>query len=121
MSLIVTTYRRDSLTQAFIYDSYPKEFGRDLAGPESWRYKLWGTTAVINLGAKFLPQLAESDLYVENEDLAAFEDECKMLLNSVDVFAAQIESAPDSIKWRLENFLWAIAKARATSGGIYIG
>jgi hypothetical protein len=121
MSLIVATFHRDPLTQAIIDDPYPEEAGRDLAGLESWRHKVWGSTVVINLGAKFLPQLASSDLYVENEHLAAFEDECKALLNSVGVFAAQVECDPTSITARLENFLWAIAKARATSGGVYIG
>jgi hypothetical protein len=44
-----------------------------------------------------------------------------MLLHSVGVFAAQCKRDPDSIKFRIENFLLAIAKARATPGGVYIG
>src|SRR5262245_13963714 len=88
MSLIVTTFHRDSLTQQIIDDPYPEEPGRDLAGLESWRYHVWGSAVAVNLGARFLPQLATGDLYVENEELDAFEEECKTLLNSMDLFAA---------------------------------
>ena len=76
MSLIVLTFHRDPVTDAYIDDPYPEEPGRDLAGFEVWRTTVWGAEAAIRRGAYFLPTLAKGDLYVEHEELDAFEAEC---------------------------------------------
>jgi hypothetical protein len=121
MSLIVCTFHRDPVTDAYIDDPYPEEPGRDLAGFEVWRTNVWGAEAAIRRGAYFLPTLAKSDLYVEHEELDAFEAECQLLLRDIEGFAAEIQEDGAAIRHRLENFLWAIKQARQGNGGVYIG
>jgi hypothetical protein len=121
MSLIVCTFHRDPVTGAYIDDPYPEEPGRDLAGFEVWRTKVWGTDGAIRRGAYFLSTLAKSDLYVEHEELDTFEAECQLLLRDIEGFAAEIEGDGAAIRHRLENFLWTIERARETGGGVYIG
>ncbi|MFJ4695778.1 hypothetical protein [Streptomyces sp. NPDC088766] len=35
--------------------------GADLAGPESWRTKVWGSPSIRRIGARFLPALVDVD------------------------------------------------------------
>ncbi|MFE7647219.1 hypothetical protein [Streptomyces phaeoluteigriseus] len=35
--------------------------GTDLAGPESWRTKVWGSPSIRRIGARFLPALVDVD------------------------------------------------------------
>jgi len=121
MSLIICTFHRDPVTNAYVDDPYPEESGRDLAGYEVWRTTVWGADAAIRRGAQFLPTLAQRDLYVEYEELDAFEAECHLLLHDIEGFAAEINSDSAAIRHRLENFLWAINQTRQSHGGVYIG
>src|SRR5262245_19919285 len=98
MSLIVYTFQRDPSTQACIPDPYPEELGRDLAGAEAWRTTVWGAPAVFRRGARFLPELAQGDLYVENDELAAFAAECHQLLHDLDDFAAELNGDAPAIR-----------------------
>src|SRR5262245_331034 len=121
MSLIVYTFHRDPITHAFVDDPYPEEPGRDLAGVEAWRTQVWGSSAAIRRGARFLPKLADSDLYIEHDQLDAFAAECHLLLQDSVGFAAELNSDEWAIRQRLENFLWAIDRAQQTQGCVYIG
>lgn len=121
MSLIVRTFQRDPITNAYIDNPYMEEHGRDLAGFEAWRTSVWGTDAAIRRGAQFLPTLAQQDLYVEHEELDAFEAECYLLLDDIEKFATEVNDDSAAIRHRLGNFLRAINKARQCYGGVYIG
>jgi hypothetical protein len=121
MSLIVCTFHRDPVTGAYIDDPYPEEPGHDLAGFEVWRTTVWGADASIRRGASFLPTLAKGDLYIEHEELDAFEAECQLLIQDIEGFAAEIQGESAAIRHRLENFLRAINQARQSNGGVYIG
>jgi hypothetical protein len=65
-----------------------------------------------------LPNLATDDLWIENDQVAAFEEECRRLLANV----AQIrgEYRVDYVAERLDNLLRAIAVARECGGGVAI-
>ena len=89
MTLIVSTYWRDPNTgKAESFTDW--EDGRYMAGCESSRRKLWGSEPVRYRGAKFLPQLAESDLWITSEELDAFEAEVRALLADVDGLEADL-------------------------------
>ncbi len=68
MSLIVYTFYIDRNSGKYLTEELI-EPGKELAGFESWRTKVYGASIVKILGAKFLPQLADGDLWVENPDL----------------------------------------------------
>ncbi len=121
MTLIVTTFQRNPETGEYLGDPYPEEPGADLAGTEIWRYEVWGSYAAIRRGAKFLPQLTENDLYIENEDLDGFRKECNMFLEDIEGFANEIQAVPETIVHRLNNFIKAIERANREYGGVHIG
>ncbi|MER5294382.1 hypothetical protein ABT382_20255 [Streptomyces pharetrae] len=50
----------------------------DLAGPESWRTKVWGSRAIRGLGARFLPALVRGDV-VAPDGIPAFLHECALV------------------------------------------
>ena len=72
-------------------------------------------------GAKFLPQLAESDLWVAPEELETFVAEVQSLLTDVAALRAELGRGPDcSLAHYLNNFLRAAEYARARGGGVTI-
>jgi hypothetical protein len=121
MTLIVTTFHRDPITNEYIDDPHPEEPGRDLAGFEGWRTDVWASPALVQRGARFLPQLAVGDVYVEYTDLAAFDRECQVLLQQIDAIAAELQQDAAAITFRLNNFRYAIQRAWVAQGGVYIG
>lgn len=91
-----------------------------LGGFESWRRNVWGSKFIIGLGAKFLPELGRSDLYVENEDLDQFEAECTMLLEYCGQIANDTSILQECIHQQLRIYLNAARTARAKAGGVVI-
>ncbi len=94
MTLIVSSYWRDPTTGA------SQEFtdwsdGHHMAGVERARWDLWGSDAVKKRGAKYLPRLAESDLWIEPTDLDAFETEVRMLLAAVPEVRSELGRGSD--------------------------
>ncbi|MFD9484090.1 hypothetical protein ACFWBX_08805 [Streptomyces sp. NPDC059991] len=65
----------------------------DTAGFERWRTSVWGSPMVRSLGARFLPRLAEDDLYVEPDEVVAFLDECALLVSHVPPIVAGMDPA----------------------------
>ena len=95
--------------------------GHQMAGCESARQDLWGSEPVKRRGAKILPRLAESDLFVEPAELPAFVAEVQSLLNDVDCLQAELGWRPNStLPHYLRNFLRAAEYAAARGGGINI-
>jgi hypothetical protein len=120
MSLIVSAFWRDPAT------GETQEFtdwsgGHHMAGVERARWELWGSEAVRRRGAKFLPQLAESDLWVAAEELEAFVSEVQGLLADLDGLRGELGRGPGcSLPHYLHNFLRAAEYARARDGGVNI-
>jgi hypothetical protein len=122
MTLIVCTLRRDPSTGALLDDPEPHPRpGQELGGFESWRTEVWGSDALRGRGAVFLPTLADSDLYVEANDLAQFQAECSALLADVDNLASELNVSVETLAHRLKNFMNAAARADPTHGCVYIG
>jgi hypothetical protein len=120
MSLVVSAYWSDpstGVTQEFTdWDD-----GRHMAGVERARWDLWGSEALRRRGAKFLPQLAESDLWVASEELEAFVAEVQALLAEVDELRVELGRGPDCLlPHYLNNFLRAAEYARTRGGGVNI-
>ena len=120
MSLIVTTFHRDE-NGKFIDDPYP-EAGEDLAGVEDWRKTVWGSKAAIDRGLRFLPQLNQTDLYIENDELPDFLKECQTLMKDIDNFSKDLgHRSSETIAHRLNNFIKAANRVLDNDGGVYIG
>jgi hypothetical protein len=114
MSLSVDVYVGDAAgTMLKVLDT--PEGKSDLAGPESWRTKVWGSEAVRSLGARFFPQLAETDLYVNSDEMPAFIEECAMLRQNLALISKRPETARgdevDAVSFRLGNIEDAAARA----------
>ncbi|GAA4574810.1 hypothetical protein [Planotetraspora kaengkrachanensis] len=92
----------------------------DLAGHERTRTVVWGSPVVRSLGARFLPSLADSDLWLEPDLLDDFAAECAMLLGHLPAIAAETGWRDDYIRHRLGNMTDAVARARSVDGGIVI-
>jgi hypothetical protein len=54
------------------------EDGCDLAGPERWRTRVWGSRAIRGLGARYFPALVRGDVVAPGE-IPAFLDECALV------------------------------------------
>jgi hypothetical protein len=120
MSLVISAFWVDPET------GETREFtdwdeGHYMAGLERARHDLWGSAAVKHRGAVFLPQLAESNLWVGPEDLPAFVSEVNGLLADLDALRAELGRGPDcTLPHYLDNFLRAAEYARNRNGGINI-
>lgn len=90
----------------------------DLAGPESWRAKVYGSAAARALGLTLLPTLATHDIHAEDGDIDVLEREVEVLLGNT---ARWPEIGLDPLRIRLLNILEAVRLARAEGGGVYLG
>jgi hypothetical protein len=90
MSLVVSAYWRDPATGE-TEEFTDWEQGHHMAGVERARWELWGSEAIRKRGAKFLPQLADSNLWVTPEELDAFVAEVQWLLADVDGLRAELD------------------------------
>jgi len=119
LTLSVTVHRRDPATEALI-DEPADDAGATLAGFESWRTSVYGSSGVQRRGARFLPELAHTDLFVEGAELAEFIAECTTLLSDVDALALETGVGAETLRFRLGNLLRGAAKAQAIGGLIWI-
>lgn len=94
---------------------------RYMAGVEQARWDLWGSEAVRRRGATFLPRLAHGDLWVDNEQLDAFEKEVAALKTDLVGLHSELDHRIDTLAHYLDNFLRAIEHARSRGGGVCIG
>jgi hypothetical protein len=120
MSLVVSAYWRNPDTGE-TEEFTDWEQGHYMAGVERARWDLWGSEAVRRRGARFLPQLADSDLWVAAEELDAFVAEVSALQAALDDLRAELGRGPDCLlPHYLGNLLRAAAYARVRSGGVNI-
>jgi hypothetical protein len=95
-------------------------------GAEAFRYKLWGSAAAHDLGATFLPQLADitienrGNLEISPDRLNAFEQECAILAENVGQLSAATGHEQDRILHYLSNMQNAIERAKTVGGGVII-
>ncbi|MFJ9151432.1 hypothetical protein ACIRP7_26020 [Streptomyces sp. NPDC102270] len=95
-------------------------------GFESWRTTVWGSEFVRSLGARFLPVLAEGDLYVEAEDVPEFRREVASLRSRLDEVAhgtqrpRTVEEHRDDIGIRLQIIEESSRRALEIGGGVLI-
>jgi hypothetical protein len=90
------------------------------AGPEAARTKLWGSKAAQDLGAAFLPQLAERDLRIQPSDVEAFAGECAVLAANLAVLSAASGYDEERILAYLRNVVRAAERAQQAGGGVLI-
>ena len=120
MSLVVSAFWRDPATGE-TQEFTDWDAGHHMAGVERARWELWGSEAVRRRGAKFLPQLSESDLWVAPEELEAFVSEVRALLADVDGLRTELgRGAECLLPHYLANFLRAAEYACQRGGGINI-
>ncbi|WP_406494320.1 hypothetical protein OG936_11330 [Streptomyces sp. NBC_00846] len=115
------------LVHTFVYDEHGRsrllddpEDGSDMAGTEVCRTTLWGSDAARALGARFLPELATGDLYVEPEDVDDFLAECELLHRNASTLAGGGGHWRDYVVVRLANITRAALRARAVGGGVLV-
>lgn len=94
--------------------------GRELAGFENWRTKVYSSSIVKSFNAKFLPQLVDSDLWVENQDLEEFSQEIRLLLDNVKLISKNTGYNSEVITHRLNDILQATKKAKTRNYGVVI-
>jgi hypothetical protein len=118
MSLTVHAYRRDSSGSIQFIDEPP---GTHVAGFESWRTKVYGSEYVRGLGARLLPLLAETDLFVETPaELDELEADCGLVLANVAEVASAAGDRPDRVALRIGNIQQAIERAREHDGYVVV-
>ena len=78
MSLVVSAFWTDPGTGES-HEFTDCSDGHQMAGVERARWDLWGSKAVRRRAATFLPQLADSDLWVHPAELPAFVAEVRTL------------------------------------------
>jgi len=119
MTLSVTVHVRDAESGKLL-DRPIDRPGATLAGFESWREAVYGSTALKSRGAHFLPHLAHDNLYIEGPDLPNFIRECETLLRDVDALAADTGQDAETLRFRLSNLREAAERASAIGGVIWI-
>ena len=119
MTLSVTVHRRDPETGDLV-DEPDHEPGATLAGFESWRHVVYGSPAIKDRGARFLPHLESNDLFIEGDDLAAFRMELSRLLVEVEEIAKETDTDVETLRFRLANLLKAADRAEAIGGLVWI-
>ena len=124
MSLLVEVFVREPDGGIRILD-VPDDVYRS-GGFESWRRTVWGSEFVRSLGARFLPVLADDDLYVEAEDVPEFRREVALLRSRLDELAhgterpGTVEERRHQIETRLRIIEDSIRKALEIGGGVLI-
>lgn len=120
MSLVVSAFWCDPAT-GDTHELTDWENGHHMAGVERARWELWGSEPVRRRGATFLPQLAESDLWVGPDELDGFVSEVRRLSDETDALRAELGRPPDCLlPHYLDNFLRAAELGRSRGGGINI-
>ncbi|MFF3395476.1 hypothetical protein ACFYW1_31650 [Streptomyces sp. NPDC002669] len=118
MTLLVHTFVYDGKGNWQLLDD--PDDGGDMAGFESSRTKLWGSERTRALGARFLPRLADDDMYVEPEEVEDFLAECELLRGNTAALGAHSGYGEDYVVARLGNIERAALRARAVGGGVLV-
>jgi hypothetical protein len=96
------------------------EYAQEIAGFEVTRHELWGSAALIALGAQMLPDLRTSNVYCPPDQLDDLEADVRLVLDHLDELASASGYRPDYIEFRATNILNAVLWARENAGGVII-
>jgi hypothetical protein len=96
------------------------EGSEEMAGFEVTRQKLWGSEALIALGAQILPELGDSDLYCYPDQLDQLEIDTRLVLGHIDELSLASGYDAEYIVSRATNILNAVQWARENAGGVII-
>jgi hypothetical protein len=121
--------REDGALEILTGERDTRPDGMDLAGPESWRTKVWGSRSIRRIGARFLPALVS----VHNADVVA-PGEIPAFLNEVTLVRAHLTRLAaetctpdrtltyhtDHISSRLDSIEASALHARRIGGGLLI-
>ncbi|MFF8693559.1 hypothetical protein ACF08W_15295 [Streptomyces sp. NPDC015144] len=118
MSLLVHTFVYDEDGRQRLLDD--PEDGSDMAGFERTRTALWGSECARALGARFLPELADGNLYVQPEDIEDFLAECALLRRHTAELAEHSGYREDYVAVRLSHIHRAALRARSVGGGVLV-
>ena len=102
MTLAISVHQRDPHS-GDLGPNLLVEIGADLAGFEVWRTSVYGSAAVRQRGARFLPQLARGDLMLEGSDLVTFRKECADLIRDVAQLSSDLKVDVETLRFRLSN------------------
>lgn len=119
MTLVVSVHQCDP-GSGEVGPSLALKPGAELAGFEVWRTAVYGSAAMRRRGARFLPQLATSDLLLESSDLLAFQQECADLLRDIGPLSAELGLDVQTLKLRLSNIAAAVDRAISIGGFVWI-
>ncbi len=103
--------------------SYLNAIECDAAGFESYRKELWGSQSLVKRGARFFPQLNDTDLFVYPADLSAFAAECRMIESESEAIAKELwgrTSDGANIRDYMKRFVDAITLAEQRGAGVCI-
>ncbi|MDO0911476.1 hypothetical protein QQM39_11610 [Streptomyces sp. DT2A-34] len=124
MSLCVDVFVRDTNGEWQVLDV--PEGCNDSAGFESWRETVWGSETVRSLGARFMPVLAVSNLFVEADTVAEFLDEVALLRANIELIATttrrprELAEHRSGIERRLDNIEATALRAREIGAGVLV-
>lgn len=117
MSMLVTVYGFDENGQEFCVEL---ERGKELAGFESSRNKLYGSDLAESLGLTLLPQLKKNDLWIPFEQLDDLKGELELILENVADFSKVSGYDQEYIEARVGNILDAIDLAKKVNGKVVV-
>lgn len=123
MSLVVYPYTRDPESGDIVdIDTWIDGDFSDLFGLESWRYSVWGSQVLLDLGCTILPSLRHTDIYAVGDQLDRLEAEIILIQKNLPNIIKNIKLDQQSISHRLDNAMDAIRIARQhEAGGVHIG
>ncbi|MER5736360.1 MULTISPECIES: hypothetical protein [unclassified Streptomyces] len=118
MSLLVHTFVLTADGTEELLEDPPD--GRDLAGFERSRTKLWGSSAMRALGARFFPLLDGYDLRVQPGELADFLAECDAVRPHLAALAEHSGYTEQYVTARFDNIVAAARRAERVGGGVLV-
>jgi hypothetical protein len=118
MTLLVNNFTRGADGVMRLVE--PTEHSDELAGFETYRWKVYGSATARSLGMRILPQLASGDVYVEGTDVSLLLAETELALAHIDMFAAEADTVADSLRFRFQNIAKACQHASNAGGGVVI-
>lgn len=93
----------------------------DLFGVEVWRYDVWGSKVLEEIGCKILTSLKITDIYAEQE-LHQLEFELLSVKRKIKEISEKLKVDKAAFLFRIENAIEAIRVAKEyTNGGVFIG
>ncbi|MCT9079746.1 hypothetical protein [Streptomyces fulvoviolaceus] len=124
MSLCVDVFVRDATGEWLVLDV--PEGCNDSAGFEIWRETVWGSETVRSLGARFMPVLAVSNLFVEADTVVEFLEEIALLRANLKLIATttrrprELAEHESGIESRLDNIEATALRAQELGAGVLI-